>query len=58
MDKHREKLRTGTTKLYQHFQSRGHNESDFHFYGIELVKGDIITLRIREKMWIDKFQVI
>ena len=58
IDSHRTGMRNGTKKLYTHFQSRGHSETDFQFWGIEIVMGDILTVRRRERMWIDIFQVI
>ena len=58
MDSHRSGIRNGTKNLYTHFQSRGHSETDFQFWGVELVIGDIQTLRQRERMRIDYCQVI
>ena len=58
IDQHRANLTSGTSPLYKHFQTNGHKESDFQFWGLEHVKGDVFILRVRERFWIDKFQVI
>ena len=58
IDHHRASLKSGTSPVYKHFQSKGHKELDFQFWGLERVKGDIFILRVRERFWIDKFQTI
>ena len=45
-------------KMYQHFQTRGHSETDMRFIAIEQVFGDEYILAARETFWIDKLQTI
>ena len=45
-------------KLYQHFTTNGHNSGHMRIFPIELVHGDVVTLGVRERFWIDKLDTV
>ena len=45
--------------VIEHFNSKGHKlERDFRMVPIEKVHGDLLTLKIRERMYIDLYDLI
>ena len=58
MNQHRYDIIDKTNTLGEHFSSRGHSLSDFHFIAIEQVFGDEFIVGERERYWINKLKAI
>ena len=58
MNAHRSSIGKSQTTVARHFEKPGHKLHHFFCFAIEIVSGDIFTLAARERMYIDKLDVV
>lgn len=58
MNAHRSSIKAGSSGVAMHFCSKGHKLHHFNAIAIEKVFGDIFTLGVRERFWMNKLNCI